>query len=154
LTQKDAPQVVGIIFPLLPQHAKRFLDDGKTIFVKFFGKERIPLRLQPESKMFLYESKGNKEIVGEAKIVRVESVPASNVISAYGDNLFLDESEFADYVGIRRDKTMLVLVLVDAKRYSAPLKLDKSVTMAGRYMTQEMYLKLHEESRKPIKTEA
>jgi hypothetical protein len=142
LSKHDASKIVGIIFPFFRQHAERFLNEGKTVFVKFFGKERIPLRLQPGSRLFLYESKGNMEIVGEAKILRVESIPASNAVSVYGTRLFLTQSEFEDYVGNRRDRSMLVLVLGDAKRYPVPMKLSKSVTMAGRYMTREMYLQL------------
>lgn len=33
---------------------------------------------------------------------------------------------------------MLVLALQKVRRYTVPLRLDKSVTMAGRYMTKKM----------------
>jgi len=33
---------------------------------------------------------------------------------------------------------MLVLVLEDITRYSVPLRFDKGVTMAGRYITRAM----------------
>lgn len=135
----DSSQILGIVFPLLPQHAERLLNQGKTIFVKFFSKERIPVRLQSGSRLFLYESKGNKEIVGEARIVRIDTLPASEVMSVHGSRLFLTKSEFEDYVGNRRDKKMLVLLLEDAKKYPVPLKLGRSVTMAGRYMRRELY---------------
>jgi hypothetical protein len=148
LSEESASDTVGIIFPLLRGHAERFLSESKTVFVKFFGKGRMPLRLRPGSKLFLYESQSKKEIVGEAKVVRVESMPASSVMSVYGDKVFLNETEFKDYVGLRMDRTMLVLVLADPKRYSVPLKLDKSVTMAGQYMTREMYVYLCERSGK------
>ncbi len=139
MSEKVASETVGIIFPLLPKHAERFLNEGKTVFVKFFGKERITLRLRPGSKLFLYESQRNKEIVGEARIIRLESVRASDAVSMYGARLFLTQLEFEEYVGNRRDKTMLALVLGDVRRYAVPLSLDKSVTMAGRYMTREMH---------------
>ncbi|MGD0549270.1 MAG: DUF365 domain-containing protein [Candidatus Bathyarchaeia archaeon] len=135
----DSSQILGIIFPLLPQHAERFLNQGKTVFVKFFGKERIPVRLQSGSRLFLYESRGNEEIVGEARIVRIDMLPVSEIVAVYGNRLFLTQSEFEDYVGNRRDKRMLVLVLEDARKYPVALKLGKSVTMAGRYMTRELY---------------
>jgi hypothetical protein len=109
------------------------------VFVKFFGNERTPLRLRPGHRLFFYKSKARKEIVGEADIVKVESMPVSSVISVYGDKLFLNESEFKEYVGLRTDRTMLVVELTDAKPYSSPLNLGKSVTMTGRYMTREMY---------------
>jgi hypothetical protein len=138
---------VGIIFPLLPKHAERFLNDGKTVFVKFFGKERIPLRLRPGSKLFLYQSRGNKEIVGEARISLVESVRASDVVAKYGERLFLEQLEFEEYVGSRGDKIMLALVVGDVRRYVVPLVLNKSVTMAGRYMTRRMYREIPRQPR-------
>ncbi len=42
LSKEAASETVGIIFPLLPTHTEQFLNEGKTVFVKFFGKERIP----------------------------------------------------------------------------------------------------------------
>jgi hypothetical protein len=154
LSKEVASETVGIIFPLLPKHVERFLNEGKTVFVKFFGKERIPLRLRPGSKLFLYESRGNKEIVGEARITRVESVRASDVVAKYGARLFLEQLEFEEYVGNRGDKTMLALVLRDVRRYAIPLSLKKSVTMAGRYMTREMYKEIPRQPSNSIKINA
>jgi len=154
LSKGNSHQTVGIIFPFLPQHAERFFNEGKTVFVKFFGKERIPLRLQPGSRLFLYESRRNKEIVGEARITRIDTLRASDILSVFDDCLFLTRSEFEDYVGNRSDKKMLVLALEDAKRYPIPLRLSKSVTMAGRYMTREMYKQIRGESKKSMNSKA
>jgi hypothetical protein len=44
LTPTD--QIIGIIFPI------RFFRDHKTVFVKYFGKERLPLRLRAGSRLF------------------------------------------------------------------------------------------------------
>jgi hypothetical protein len=153
MNKQDASEIAGIIFPFFPEHAQRLLNEGKSIFAKFFGKERVPLKLREGSRLFLYESGGSKEIVGEAKIAKLESMCASKVISVYGEKLFLNEAEFEDYVGTRGDRSMLILVLVGPKRYLFPLKLDKSVTMAGRYMTREMFVRLRKESKESRKTE-
>ncbi len=102
----------------------------------------------------MYQSKGNKEIVGEAKIIRIDTLPASEVLSVYGSRLFLTQSEFEDYVGNRGDKKLLVLVLKGAKRYSITLRPSKSITMAGRYMTREMFRQIENKSRKAIDTKA
>jgi hypothetical protein len=146
LSEKVASETVGIIFPLLPKHTERILNENKTVFVKFFGKEGIPQRLRPGSKLFLYKSRGNKEIVGEARIIRIESVRASDVVSMYGARLFLTQSEFEEYAGNRGEKTMLALVLGDIRRYAVPVRLDTSMTMAGRYMTREMFQQLRGET--------
>jgi len=90
------------------------------------------------------------EIVGEATITKAELVSASDVPSVYGTNLFLTQPEFERYVEKRKRKAMLVLVVGDARRYTVPLKLSKSVTMAGRYMTRRMYQQLREESARHV----
>lgn len=51
---------MGIVFPFLPEHVNRFFNDGKTVFVKFYGKERIPIRLHVGSTLFFYKSEGSK----------------------------------------------------------------------------------------------
>jgi hypothetical protein len=132
LRKEVASYIVGIIFPLLPRHAECILREDKTVFVNFCGKEPIHLKLWPGSKLFLHESQSNNEIVGEAKIIRVESVRASDAVSKYGTKPSLMQSEFEDCVGGIVDKTMLALVLGDARRYAVPLSLNKCVTMAGR----------------------
>lgn len=148
MTTQISQEVIGITFPILPEHVPRFFKDGKHVFVKFIGMDHVPPKLRHGSKLFFYESGGNKEIVGEAKIVSMKSVPAINVMSLYGDGLFLNEIEFKKYVGARTDKPMLVLVLTNAKQYSIPLKLAKPITKAGQYMMREMYLRLLEDSKK------
>lgn len=54
------------------------------------------------------------------------------------DELFLTRSELEEYAGSRRGNKMLTLVLEDVKKYVVPLRLDKSITMAGQYMTKTM----------------
>jgi len=132
-------QIVGMIFPLLPTHARRFFEEGKTVFVKFYGKQTSPKSLSMGDTLFFYESKGNKEIVGEVRIVEVDQGTPSEILTKHGDRLFLMADEFEEYVGERKGRKMLVLVVKAARKYANPLKLGKSVTMAGQYMTRELY---------------
>jgi hypothetical protein len=138
-----------MIFPLLPEHTRRFFEDGKTVFVKFFGKGSNPQRLRIGSRLFFYESERNKEVVGEAKIVEINSETADTVLTKYGHTLFLTPAELDEYAKQRREKKMLVLVLKGAKRYKTPLKLKKSVTMAGQYMTAQMHESMIRSMRRP-----
>jgi hypothetical protein len=127
---------LGIIYPLIPEHTSRLFEDRKTVFVKFVGKGVSPQRLHPGSKLFIYESKGRMEIVGEAKIVEIGTATFGEVLEKYGDRLFLTPEELHEYVGDRIAKRMLVLVITNPRRYKSPIQLAKSVTMAGRYMTK------------------
>lgn len=134
--------VLGIIFPLSQRHIERFFEENKTVFVKFYGKESLPSRLRPGSKLYFYQSGGGKEIVGEAKIVDISSGTLDQVWSRFAGSLFLSRSEFEAYVGERKQRRMLVLVLERARKYQFSLRLNRPVTMAGEYMTQETHDKL------------
>lgn len=131
-----------MIFPFLPEHVNRFFKDGKTVFVKFYGKESTPIRLHVGSTLFFYESKRSKQIVGEAEIREISACTADEVVAKYGDSLFLTQNELDEYVNQRSGKKMLVLVLKDSRLYKTPLRLRKSVTMAGQYMTRHMFEEL------------
>lgn len=136
-------ETIGIIFPLLPTHIPRFFDGEKTVFVKFIGSQRTPLRLHVGSKLFFYESERSQEIVGEARIVGISMATAAEIRGRHGAALFLTPDELRKYAAHRMDKRMLVLNLKNPRRYPTPLKLKKSVTMAGRYMTEQMLSELN-----------
>jgi len=136
---KDQKDTIGIIFPVLPEHLHRFFERQKRVFVKFVGREVVPRSLQSGSRLFFYESRSNKEIVGEAKIVEITSGTIEEALAKYGEDLFLTRIELEDYAGDRKTKRMLALVLEDVKKYTVPLRPNKSVTMAGQYMTKSMY---------------
>lgn len=134
----DQCDTIGIIFPISEDHVERFFNGKKSVFVKFFGRDTIPERLQKGSRLFFYQSRSKKEVVGEAMIADVTSGRIEEMFVRYGDDLFLTRSELQEYAGTRKAKSMLVLVLQKVRRYTVPLRLDKSVTMAGQYMTKKM----------------
>lgn len=134
--QPQRDTVLGIIFPLFTEHLQRFFEDKKRVFVKFVAFS--PRRLKVSSRLFFYESRKGKAIVGEARIVDIDEGTIKEIYEKYGDTLFLTWIELKEYTGSRQSKRMLALVLEDISKYRHPLRLDKSVTMAGRYMTQRM----------------
>lgn len=94
----------GIIYPLIPEHARRFLEDRKTVFVKFVGRGSTPQRLGSGSRLFFYVSGGRREIVGEAKIVSIAKTDPQDVMAQYANQLFLTSKELDSYVGERKAK--------------------------------------------------
>jgi hypothetical protein len=139
----ETEPAVGIIFPIKPEHAERFFNSpSRKVFVKFFGRDRIPGRLGLRGRLFFYQSGGAKEIVGEAKIMGIHSGTLDEVWKAYGNDLFLTRAELERYVGDRKARQMLVLVTENAKKYPTPVKLQWAVTKAGQYMTKELYERL------------
>jgi len=142
MTSKDANDCVGVIFPILPEHSQRLFEGRKSVFVKYSARESLPRRLQSGSKLFLYQSRSNRGIVGEARIVEIVSATLEEVLVRFGDDVFLTRTELENYSGNRKGKRMLVLVLEGTRRYASPLKLGKSITMAGQYMTKKMLREL------------
>ena len=136
---KNKDKAAGIIFPILPHHVERFFEGNKTVFVKFFGKQGQPLKLQVGSKLFFYKSKSDKEIVGEATISEIGTATSDDLTKRYSERLFLSPIELDEYVGDRKLKKLLYLVLKNPRKYKIPFRLDKPVTMAGQYMTLEAY---------------
>lgn len=131
-------EVIGVIFPILPHHLQRFFEERKRVFVKYLGRDVPPERLTVGSKLFFYQSRNRKEIVGEGKIEEISDGTVEEVLAKFGDDLFLTRSELGIYAGNRETKKVLVLVLKEVKHYSTPLKLRRSVTMPRQYMTRNM----------------
>ena len=98
--------------------------------------------LRPGSRLFFYVSGGKKEIVGEAKIVDITDETLEEALWEISDRLFLTREELERYAGERGARKMLVCVVSDVKRYNTPLRFDRSLTMAGQYMTKRMYKSL------------
>jgi hypothetical protein len=130
---------IGVIFPLFEKHIVRFFIDHKTVFVKFTTHESVGERLDQCSRLFFYSSRGEKEIVGEARILKKFFSTPDEVLTNYSDVLFLTHAELQEYVGKRKTKRMLVLVLDKPTKYANPLKMPQHLTMAGQYMTQNLY---------------
>jgi hypothetical protein len=148
---KAQNEVLGIIFPLLPEHIRKFFDEEKTVFVKFIGRNNR-LNVRSGYRLFMYQSRTNKEVVAEAKISEVSSGTVDEVLRKFGDKLFLSESELRQYAGDRMDKNMIVLLLTSLRKYSVPLKMKKPITMTGQYMTKQMYESLKEPIRSTPQT--
>jgi len=99
----------------------------------------MPRHLRVGSRLFFYESQSRKEIVGEARIIEVRLGTDAEVLARYSDRLFLTSTEFEEYVGNRKGKQLLILVVENPKRYKTPMKTAKPITMSGQYMTLEAY---------------
>lgn len=129
-------KILGISFPLLPKHSERLLSMDEAIFVKFMPHESCPGRLKEGMYFFIYRSRGNKEIVGRAKITGIKLIAANDVRMDSGDKLFIEEEDFKEYIKNREQKKMLALVLKDIKSFDVPIKLDSPVNMGGKYILE------------------
>jgi hypothetical protein len=143
----NSSEPVGIVFPFIPEHARRFFEHQKSIFVKFLAHE--PRKLKPGHILFFYVSRAKKEIVGDARITEIDAGTMDEILREYGrrPEFFLTEPELATYVGKRKSRKMLVLCVRSIRKYRTPVKLDRGVTMAGMYMTGAMLKRIRLASR-------
>jgi len=135
-------KVAGIIFPIPKQFVDRLLVEKRNVFVKYVP--RISgVKLAQKHKVLFYASHSTKEIVGEGRIEEIHFLTPNEALKEYGNKLFLNAEEIAQYTLHRpnRDssKKMLVLVLSKIRRYSEPKKFKRPISMAGQYLTQKDY---------------
>ena len=132
------PSPIAVVYPLPFHLASRILQDKKSVFVKYPTHESISPKLASCKKLLLYVSGSNKEIAGEADVVSISLMTLSEVVSAYGSNLFLNRDELREYSNGRDNKKMMVFVLGITK-YQDPQHLGRGITMVGDYISEEEY---------------
>jgi len=133
-------EIVGAIFPVLPEHVANLFDRGRNVFVKFTKLTN----LRTGSTIVFYVSR-EKVLVGEGRIKVIEKLNPEVVWSRYGDRIFLDKEEFDSYIEIspisgeeRKMRKLAVFVLNKVKKYRKPFRSIYPVTASGRYLTKEM----------------
>ena len=133
-------EIVGAIFPVLPEHVPNLLDPGRDVFVKFTKLTN----LRSGSTIVFYVSR-EKVLVGEGKVGAVEKLNPEVAWSRYKDRIFLDKEEYDSYTKIspisgeeRKMRKLTVFVLNKVKTYRKPFGSIYPVTPSGRYLTKEM----------------
>jgi len=137
-------EIVGAIFPVLPEHVPNLFDRGRNVFVKFTKLTN----LTTGSTIVFYVSR-EKMLVGEGRVKVIEKLNPALAWSRYGDRIFLDKEEFDSYIEIspitreeRRMRKLDVFVLDKVKKYGKPFRSIFPVTASGRYLTREMVDKI------------
>jgi len=136
--------IIGAIFPISAENAVSIFDQKRSVFVKFTNLKK----LKKGSKMVFYVSK-QKKLVGEGVVLEVEKMKPEIAWIRYGNQIFLDESEYKQYVvkspisGEDRKMAMItVFLLRKLKKYDKPVECMYNITPAGCYLTQEKYQRI------------
>jgi len=139
-------EIVGAIFPVLPEHVPNLLDPGRDVFVKFTKLTN----LRTGSTIVFYVS-GEKVLIGEGRVKVVEKLNSEVAWSRYRDRIFLDKEDFDSYIEIspisgeeRKMRKLTVFVLNKVKKYRKPFGSIYPVTASGRYLTKEMVNEIRE----------
>ena len=130
----------AIIHALLPIHAQRLLSGKHDVFGKYSYSRysEVGESLADCEKLLIYESHACKQIVGESKITGVFLMKSEEIVSRYGKRFFLKPEELLTY-SRSRERPLVVFELESVKRYSHPVCLRKTITMAGQYVGKQTY---------------
>jgi hypothetical protein len=136
-------EIAAVIYPVPHNLVDRFfVSENKSVFVRYLGRTST-IRLAPKSKVIFYASGKSKELIGEGVIDEIEFLTPDEVLSKYGNKVFLNEKELDKYVHLRPNRTsskkMLTINFSKLRKYSHPIRTDKRITMAGQYLTKKEY---------------
>ena len=134
--------IVGVVYPIPISLVDRILK--KKIFVKYLA--RSSTKLKPKHKVLFYISHGSQQVIGEGTIEKVEFLTPDEALLKYGDELLLNKEELTNYMvkqsGRTPTKKMLVLNLINIRKFAKEIKYPRPLTMTGEYLTKEEYLSL------------
>ena len=136
--------IIGIIYPLPEKVLNYMFSNKKDIFVKYLTHNytrKSKLKLNKHMKLLFYQSGGNKEIIGEADIKKIEHMKIDEVKKKYMDRLMAPLKNITIYSQGREDKTLIVIHLQNLKKFIIPVKCRKRITMTGQYITRSMITK-------------
>ena len=136
--------VSGAIYPISSGNVNSLFDQKRSVFVKFTKFKK----LEKGSKIVFYVSK-KKTLIGEGTIAKVEKIKPETAWSRFGKQIFLNESEYNQYVVkspiTQKDRKMTeitVFILRNLKRYKKPTMSMYNVTPSGRYLKPEEYQRI------------
>lgn len=137
---KEARDITGVIYPLPYEVAMNIFKKKKNIFVKYLTHEptkRTEILLKNGMKLFIYSSKSNKSIIGEAVIEAISFMNLFEILSKFKEDLFITESELRKYSEGREHKKAQVLKIKDIILYNREKPINKPITMTGIYVTNQ-----------------
>ena len=141
-------KVVGVIYPIPLKFVDRLFSEQRNVFVKYLA-HPTRVRIAQRNRILFYASHGQKELVGEASITSIEFLTPTEALERYDGKVFLNKAELMQYTSGRSpSKKLLVMVLSQPRKYAKAVKYWKPITMAGEYITEEVYKKLKELGKK------
>ena len=132
-------EAIGIVYPIPKEIMNSLFNEKKSVFVKFTHQpsKKTIIRIKEGMKLYLYESHSENCFVGEADISKVSYLLLEDILKKYREKLIISEKDLREYAQGRESKMLLVLNLVNIKKYDKPRKSKKRITMAGHYITLE-----------------
>jgi predicted transcriptional regulator len=128
------------LFSIRPRYLDRIFDRQKTVELR-----NRPVRLPPQSLIWLYATRPRKRLEGRAVVLRVIIDTPVNIWRRFRDKLGLTRIEFFSYVGSRLFVSAIQLTKVE--RFAHPLRLGRIRAVAASFQPPQFYLQLSPASR-------
>lgn len=126
-------EIVGVSHPVPTEIAERIYKGDKNVFV---GK-RCLCRVSEGDKFIIYESHGAKAYTGWGDIKFIGRMKPSSISRKYGKNLMINSDELTEYSKNRSE--MFVIEFEKFEKFNKPVKPDRFVTVAGKYIYEDEY---------------
>jgi len=136
-------EITGVTFPIPKHLMPRFLEEGKTVFIK---PATVFKELRSGMKLVFYQSHEDTGYAGEATIKRIviNEDPLA-FFETFGDAVFLTREEARAYVenqerwqGVRKEaprkRPWMALELERIRKYDTVKKPERFVPVGGRYL--------------------
>jgi len=130
--------VYAVIYPVPKTFINSLFGSETVVFLKYTTHEVISDNLESCEKVIFYESKGEKKLVGEGIINKMELLTVDKILEKYRKDLFLTEDELRSY-SKNRNKKPIVFTLKNPYRYDKGIKSEEPITMGGKYITKKEY---------------
>jgi hypothetical protein len=137
---KKIGKVEGVIYSLPLEIAMNVFQKGRSVFVKYTPHEptkKTENRLDKNMKLFIYISKSNKSVIGEATIKEISYLDLEEMLRKYKNKIMISEAELYLYAEGRERKRAQVLELKNIVLYPREIPVKVPVTMGGVYVTKE-----------------
>lgn len=136
-------EIYAVIYPIPKTYTSGLFESSRLVYLKYTPHEVISDNLKRCKKLLFYESKGEKKVVGEGEIEKIELLSLEEVLRKYEEELFLNKKELYSYAD-GREKKPLVFKLKNTQRFEEEIKLKNPITMGGKQLTKEEYNQLLE----------
>lgn len=138
-------EIYAVIYAVPKKFTDRLFESSRLVFLKYTPHEVISENLKSCKKLLFYESYGEKEIIGEGNIEKIELLDLEEILNKYEKELFLTKEELYSYSN-GREKKPLVFTLQNSQNFNKKIKLKRQITMSGKLISKKEYEKLLDES--------
>lgn len=126
-------KLMGVSHPIPTEYAERIYTEGKTVFVSRSYRGKV----SKGDKFIIYESHGARAYTGWADIKLIGKQKINSITRNYGKKLMITRKELIEYANGKNEMT--VIEFENFEKFIKPVKPDRFVTVAGKYIYENEY---------------